>query len=160
MYICCAGPEPFTNERFGMRTVHLHLSYIQIDRKKNEGLNGFWGKKMRIGKVGFLWNATVFSGRFWQSLRVFFSSIYLQGTFSRISKCRLRVTDIVTVSLGILVRGDCCSPKVAHKSFPSALFIKNIVKLIEKWEGNWWYRKSFYICSVNAVISRFKNYKT
>ena len=54
MYICCAGPEPFTNERFGMRTVHLHLSYIQIDRKKNEGLNGFWGKKMRIGKVGFL----------------------------------------------------------------------------------------------------------
>ena len=54
MYICCAGPEPFTNERFGMRTVHLYLSYIQTDRKKNEGLNGFWGKKMRIGEVVFL----------------------------------------------------------------------------------------------------------
>ena len=119
MYICCAGPEPFTNERFGMRTVHLHLSYIQIDRKKDEGLKGFWGKKMRIGKWFFSANATVYSGRFWQSLRVFFSSIYLKGNFSRISKRRLRLTDSVTVSLGILVHGDCCSPKVAHN--PSRL---------------------------------------
>ncbi|MCI6823384.1 MAG: hypothetical protein MR881_07885 [Bacteroidales bacterium] len=49
----CAGPKPFIREWFGAQTVQRYLIRKQQVKQRNEGLNSFSGKKMRIGEWGF-----------------------------------------------------------------------------------------------------------
>ena len=43
--------QPFINERFAPQTIQQYLSNIQLNKCYAEGLNGFSGKKMRIGSM-------------------------------------------------------------------------------------------------------------
>ncbi|MGM9691961.1 MAG: hypothetical protein ACI3X6_02015, partial [Alloprevotella sp.] len=46
--------KPFIREWFGAQTVQRYLFNIQIDNCQAEGLKGFSGKKMRIGRGIFV----------------------------------------------------------------------------------------------------------
>ena len=46
--------QPFIREWFGAQTVQRYLFNIQIDNCRAEGLKGFSGKKMRIGRGIFV----------------------------------------------------------------------------------------------------------